>query len=414
MLKDDDRDHTRAHERAAPMRAARSGPLEGLRILDVTQAIAGPWASMMFADLGADVIKIEPPGGEGQRYLTPFTKDDEVRAYGGAYGSYNRNKRSIVLDLRDPGDKLVFLRLVDSADAVIENSRAGVMDRLGLGWETLHERNPRLVYGAVRGFGDPRTGASPYADWPAYDVIAQAMGSFVSMNGPGEGEETKGGPFIGDIFPGTVTAMAVLAALYHARETGIGQFVDVSMVDAVTALCDLGVIRHTYLGRPTPPSGNRSDFQVPFDIFPTADGRCAIAAPTDHHFALLGELIGHPEWAHDPRFRLNKDRVKNRAEIDLAVQEWAAAHTNAEIVAILGGRIPVGPVNRPADLFEDPHVAAREMLVAVDQPSGRPVVLVNTPMKFTGTPVGIYRRAPMLDEHGAEIRAELDARDAAG
>lgn len=411
MLTNDPTDHTRAHERAAPMRASRSGPLEGLRILDVTQAIAGPWASMMFADLGADVIKIEPPGGEGQRYLTPFTKDDEVRAYGGAYGAYNRNKRSIVLDLRDPGDKLIFLRLVDTADAVIENSRTGVMDRLGLGWEVLHERNRRLVYGAVRGFGDPRTGASPYADWPAYDVIAQAMGSFVSMNGPGAGQETKGGPFIGDIFPGTMTAMAVLAALYHARETGVGQFVDVSMVDAITALCDLGVIRHTYLGRPTPPSGNRSDYQVPFDIFRTADGQCAIAAPTDHHFALLGQLIGHPEWSTDPRYRLNKDRVKNRDDIDRAVAHWALDHTNAEIVEILGGKIPVGPVNRPADLFEDPHVAAREMLVAVDQPSGRPVVLVNTPMRFAGTPVGIYRRAPMLDEHGAEIRAELDARD---
>ena len=175
------------------------GPLAGLRILDVTQALSGPYCTMMLADLGADVIKIEPPTGDMTRNAGPFTAEDTERAYGGYFASINRGKRSIALDLKDPDDCEIFLALVRTADALVENSRAGVMDRLGLGYETLAAVNDRLVYTAIRGFGDPRTGSSPYVDWPAFDIVAQAMGGLISVTGSADGTVMKAGPSIGDI-----------------------------------------------------------------------------------------------------------------------------------------------------------------------------------------------------------------------
>ncbi len=408
-------EHLTAHERVAPMRPGPSGPLRDVRVLDLTQAIAGPWASMMLADLGADVIKIEPPGGEQQRYTGPFTRDDEMRSYGGGFGSYNRNKRGIVLDLKTDEGKALLLRLVDTADILIENMRAGVLDSLGLSYEVLHARNPKLVYGAIRGFGDPRTGASPYAEWPSYDLIAQAHGGMVAMTGPGPEQRIRSGPFVGDSYAGTVLATAVLAALHHARATGEGQFVDVAMSDAVMALCELGVTRYSYFGDyETPPTGNTNSFLVPFDVFDSADGAIAIGAPTDHHWRIIADVIGLPELGTDERTAKLKNRVKNRAVVTEPLAAWCKAHTNAEILAALGGKAPVGAVNQPGDFFHDPHVAAREMLVAVPQPSGRPVIQTNTPMKMTATPGGIHRRPPMVDEHRAEILAELEARESAG
>ncbi|MEM7338530.1 MAG: CoA transferase [Actinomycetota bacterium] len=404
----EDQPHLTAHERATPMMADRVGPLADVRVIDLTQAIAGPWSTMMLADLGADVIKVESPTGDLQRTMAPYTLDDDVRAYGGSFGTYNRNKRGIALDLNDDADRETFLDLIASADAIVENMRAGVMDKLGLSYEVLAERNPSLVYGAIRGFGDPRTGASPYADWPAYDVIAQAHGGLVSMNGSGPDDRVQVGPFLGDIYPGTVGALAFLAAIYHAKRTGEGQFVDVAMTDSIMAITEQGVMRYSYMGRgDTPPSGNSNDFVAPFDVFDTADGAVAIATPTNKHWAILAELIDRPDLVTDERTSSARGRVKNRELVDGALMEWAATKTNAEVIETLGGQVPVGVVNKPGDLFTDAHVTARDMLVAVDQPSGRPIVQVNTPMRFTGTETGVYRRAPMLDEHGDEVRAEI-------
>ncbi|HJL98261.1 MAG: CoA transferase [Acidimicrobiales bacterium] len=402
-------EHLTAHEQATPMSPSPTGPLQGIRILDCTQAIAGPWSTMMLGDLGADVIKVEAPRGDLQRPMAPYTREDEERSYGGSFSTYNRNKRGIVLDLTDDNDRAKFLDLVESADAVVENMRAGVMDSLGLGWETLRERNPRLVYGAIRGFGDPRTGESPHAEWPAYDVIAQAMGGLVAQNGNGPDNRIQVGPFIGDIYPGTIGAMGVLAALFHAQRTGEGQFVDVAMVDSIMALAEMGVMRYSYLGRPdTPPSGNRNDFAVPFDVFETKDGSVAIAAPTDKHWRELATAMGHPEWGLDEDKATIRARVLNREPIDQALTEWALERTNEEILDLIGGKVPCGPVNLPGDLFSDRHVQSREMLVAVDQPSGRPIVQVASPIKMTGTPTGIYRRAPRLGEHTAEVLSEIE------
>jgi crotonobetainyl-CoA:carnitine CoA-transferase CaiB-like acyl-CoA transferase len=401
-------DHEQAHTRAVPMTSEATGPLVGVRVIDLTHALAGPYCTMLLADLGADVVKVEPPEGDLARFTGPNTTDDAEHAYGGYFASINRNKRGIVLDLKQADERERLLRLVDGADAVVENFRAGVMDRLGLGYESLLARNPRLVYGAVRGYGDPRTGLSPYVDWPAFDVIAQAMSGVVSVTGP-PGQPMRTGPSIGDLYPATLAALGITAALLHARETGRGQFVDVAMYDALVALCEAVVYRFSYTGRVSEPTGNDHPALTPFDVYPTADGACAIAAPTDSHWPVLCELIGRPDLATDERTVTNRDRVRHRELVRSVMVAWTTARTTAEIVDHLAGRVPVGPVNNAADLFEDPHLAARRMLVAVEHPgSGRPLVFPSPAIHYTGTPAGVYRRAPRLGEHTDEVLAGLD------
>jgi crotonobetainyl-CoA:carnitine CoA-transferase CaiB-like acyl-CoA transferase len=385
-----------------------TGPLAGVRVLDLTQALAGPFCTMLLADLGAEVVKVEPPQGDMTRYGGPFTREDTEQAYGGYFASINRNKRGVVLDLKTDLGREAVLRLAARADVVVENFKAGVMDRLGLGYETLREGNTRLVYGAIRGFGDPRTGVSPYMDWPAFDVVAQAMGGAVGMTGTAEGETFRCGPSIGDLYPATLAALGITAAVHHAARTGEGQFLDVAMYDGVLALCEAIVYRYSYTGMVTTPTGNGHPALVPFDMFPTADGACAVAAPTENHWAVLCGILGRPELVDDDRTRTNRERVANAAFVRELVSAWTSARTTAEVVAALGGRVPVGPVHTAADIFADGHAAARGMLVEVDQPDGsRPVVVAGPPIKLTATPAGIHRRPPRLGEHTAEVLAEV-------
>lgn len=391
------------------MAAGPTGPLTGVRIIDFTRALAGPFCTMLLADLGADVVKIEPPEGDFSRFSEPYPENDTERAFGGYFASINRNKRGVMVDLKDPAEHKRILALVDGADAVVENFRVGIMEKLGLGYETLHERNPKLVYAAIRGFGDPRTGASPYAEWPSYDVVAQAMGGIVSMTGTEDGQVLKVGASVGDLYPGTIAALGIVSALLHARATGEGQFLDVAMVDAITALCEAAVYRYTYAGTVTRPLGNSHPQLTPFDVYETADGRCAIAAPTQNHWALLCAHMERTDLIHDPRTLSNKDRVEHAPFVKETVSSWTKARTTREVIEILGGSVPVGPVNDAEDLFNDPHLHARKMLVAVDHPgSPRPVVLPNSPIHFTATPSGIYRRPPKLGEHNEEVFAEIE------
>jgi len=401
-------DYRTAHERAAPMASGPTGPLAGIRIVDFTRALAGPFCTMLLADLGADVIKVEPPEGDFSRFSEPYPEGDEEKAFGGYFASINRNKRGIMVDLKDKATHEQLLALIDGADAVVENFRVGIMEKLGFGYEALRLRNPGLVYAAIRGFGDPRTGVSPYAEWPSYDVVAQAMGGIVSMTGTDDGQVLKVGASVGDLYPGTVAALGIVSALLHAKLTGEGQFLDVGMVDAVTALCEAAVYRYTYAGINTKPTGNSHPQLAPFDVYKTADGYCAIAAPTQNHWALLCAFIDRPDLIHDPRTISNKDRVANAAFVKEVVSTWTGARTTAAVIEALGGAVPVGPVNDAKALFNDPHLHARNMLVAVEHPgSERPVVLPNSPIHFTATPAGIYRRPPKLGEHNDEVFAEL-------
>jgi crotonobetainyl-CoA:carnitine CoA-transferase CaiB-like acyl-CoA transferase len=394
------------------MSEAATGPLVGLRILDLTHAAAGPYGTMMLADMGAEVIKIEPPRGELVRYAGPFTVDDEQREYGGRFASRNRNKRSIALDLTVAEDRETFFELVETADALLENMRAGVLDRLGVGWEECQARNPRLVYAAVRGFGDSRTGESPFNDWPAFDVVAQAMGGFVASTGTDAQHPMRTGPTIGDYVPGLMAALGLLAAVMHARSTGEGQFVDVGMTDGLMSMCETSQMMWTYRGSQMEPTGNTVEGIVPFGIYETADGHCALAAPTQDHWAHLCAAMGREDLVDDERTSTHQARSGHRDLVDGTVTEWMSSNTTADVVASLGGKVSVGPVQGPMDWTDDPHVAAREMLVSVEHPHHRPTVQVNCPIKFTATPSGIYRRPPMLDEDGDKLRAELRNRAA--
>ncbi len=403
-------DHLEAHLHAAPMAAGPTGPLVGLRILDLTHALAGPFGTMYLADLGADVIKIEPPTGELVRFNGPFVRGDEARLYGSRYGARNRNKRSIVLDLTEAADRETFFELVETADGLLENQRAGVLDRLGVSYEACHARNPRFVYAAVRGFGDPRTGQSPYAPWPAFDPIAQAMGGVVASTGTDTDNVMRCGPAIGDTVPGLMAALGLVSAIHHAQRTGVGQFLDVAMVDAMMSISSESLTQWSYTGRAQAPSGNTVDGLSPFDIYRTADGHCAIAAPSPAMWERLCILIGRPDLLEDERTADIRVRIKHRDVVDGAIGGWAAAHSTAEVLNVLGGEVPVGPVYEPADWLNDPHVAAREMVVRVDHAHHRPTVQVNCPIRFTETPAGIYRSPATLNQHGEELRDELRTR----
>ncbi|HEY8172568.1 MAG TPA: CoA transferase [Dehalococcoidia bacterium] len=385
----------------------RTGPLTDVRVLDLTQALAGPYCTMLLADLGADVIKIEPPRGDMTRGMPPFPKDRKSCDYGGYFASINRNKRSLVLDLRKDEGRDIFLRLVDTADAVVENSKAGVMDRLGIGYETLRARNPRIVYAAIRGFGDPRTGISPYSEWPAYDIVAQAMGGVVGTTGPAGSAGVPAGASVGDMFPGTLAALGVVAAVHSARRTGEGQFLDVAMYDAMIALCENVVYNYAWDGRVLEPKGSGHPALCPFDVFETSDGAVAIAAPTPHHWDILCAAMDRVDLIDDAMTKDNLARVAHRGLVIEIVSMWTRQRTKAEVVAELGGRVPVGPVNTAQDIFNDPHVAARGMLSEVELPDGATVQLPSPALKFVETPARIYRRPPMLDEHRAEILAEI-------
>lgn len=397
----------RPEPRASGDSAKRTGPLRDVRILDCTQALAGPYCTMLLADLGADVVKIEPPRGDMARTLGPRPKDREGCDYGGYFASINRNKRSVVLDLKEVADREAFLTLVESSDAVVENARVGVMDRLGVGYEVLRQRNERLVYVAIRGFGDPRTGKSPYADWPAFDIVAQSMGGMVGLTGPRGSAGMPAGASVGDLFPGTLAALGLVSALLEARASGRGQFVDVAMYDAVLSLCENIVYKYSADGHVEKPKGEGHPSLCPFDVYETADGAVAIAAPTEGHWRALCEAIDRPDLASDERTVDLSARTAHRDFTNGSILEWTRARTRREVVEALAGRVPVGPVQTAEDVFRDPHARIREMLVEVEQPgSNAPLTLAGAPIKLTETPSGVYRRPPLVGEHTAEVLAE--------
>lgn len=380
------------------------GALQGLVVLDLTQMLAGPFATMMLADQGATVVKIEPPGGDRTRSNGPHLPG-ATRIQGGGFGSYfasiNRNKQSLVLDLKKPEGKAALRRLVEQADVLVENYRTGVMDRLGLGYEDLADVNPRLVYAALRGFGDPRSGKSPYAEWPAYDPVAQAMGGIMGITGPEPGgAPTKVGPGVGDLIPAMFLAYGIAAACWQAHRSGRGQFVDVAMVDAILALCERPVFQYSATAQAPGPEGNGHPLLCPFGLFPARDGHVSLGVPNDRFWVPLTARMGRPELATDARYASNEARVANRHEVEAIVSEWTARHTKAELSDLLGGEIPYGPVLDAADIFADPHFRARHMLVDVEQPgAARPLTVANTPIRMGSTPGGVQRRAPMVGEH---------------
>ncbi len=375
------------------------GSLSDIRVLDLTQMLAGPYGTMMLADHGAEVIKVEPPSGDMTRPGGPFHEDDTQRTHGGYFQSVNRNKKSICLDLKTEAGKAALLELVKSADALVENFRHGVMDRLGLSYETLSAVNPRLVYGSLRGFGDHRTGASPYVEWPAFDVVAQAMGGVMGITGPDPETPTKVGPGIGDIIPGMMLAFGVLSAVHHARRTGEGQFVDVSMVDGVLATCERMIYQHSIQKNVPGPEGNHHPFLCPFGMYPAMDGYVTLAAPQDSFFVALCDELGAGHLAEDERFRSAGRRTQNKAELIGLLSSLTVKFTKAQLTEKLGGNMPYGPVVDMADVSADEHFRVREMLVDVEQPgSSSTTQIAGVPIKMTRSPGKVVRRGPYLGE----------------
>jgi len=391
--------------------APATGPLKGLKVLDFTQALAGPFCTQQLSDLGADVVKVEAlDGGDLTRGSGPFHEADAEHRYSGYFQSINRGKRSIAVDLKTPEGVALIKRLIPGFDVVVENFRVGVMDRLGLSYETLAALNPKLVYAAIRGFGDPRTGASPYVEWPAYDVVAQAMGGMMGITGLAGGTPIKIGPGVGDTVPALYAALGVVSAVLHARETGAGQFLDVAMTDAVLGVCERIVHQYSF-GHQTPgPEGNHHPFLLPFGVYPAADGFVALACPGDAFFRGLAQALSAPEILDEPEFATPKARAANRAAVIERLSTLTARHTKAELQRRLGGVVPFGPVLNIDEIARDPHFAARGMLAEIDIPGlPGPLRVAGQPIKFAGTSAAIRGRAPDLGQHTDAVLCEHGA-----
>jgi len=389
---------------------ARTGPLQDLTVIDCTRALAGPFGAGLLADLGARVIKIEAPLGDGYRNIPPFLPDhaspyedrEAGTDFGAPFASVNRNKRSVCLDLKNDTHKDVFLQLCDQADAVVENMRAGVMDKLGLGYEVIAERNPKIIYACVRGFGDPRTGESPYASWPSLDAAAQSFGGLVYAN---NGLVT---PAIADVFPGTLMALGVVSAIHNAQQSGKGQFLDVSMYDAMMAFQKSAVAQYGFTGKANPPGLQRAMTLYPFDLFPTKDGRISIAVAQPRHWDMLCAAMERSDLMTDERSASNTARLENVDWVEEQICAWTSQLTRVEILEKLNGSVPVGPVQNMADIFEDPHVAARQMLETCSPGGDNPdITLAANPIKFSETPTTLYQPPPTLGAHNDEVLAEF-------
>lgn len=382
------------------------GPLSDLRVIDLTQVLSGPYCTMLLADMGAEVIKIEPPTGDVARAWGPHPEGSDSHrqgGYGGYFASTNRNKRSVVLDLRTDEGIEDFHYLVATADVLVENFRVGVMERFGLGFEALRERYPKLVYASIRGFGDPRTGESPYANWPAFDIIAQSMGGILGITGTDPDNPVKVGPGVGDIFPAALAACGILAAVHQTDRTGHGEFVDVAMYDAVLSLSERIVYQQSINGEGPRAQGNTHPILCPYGLSKTADGFVAIATPTDHHWQRLCTVMQRPDIASDERLVKNDGRLANAAEVYRTVEEWTSALPTAEVIRRLDGEVPCAPVQYAEQIVNDPHVAARHMVKTVDHPSGGRIDIAGSPIKFDHGADRDFTRAPLLGEDNARL-----------
>jgi crotonobetainyl-CoA:carnitine CoA-transferase CaiB-like acyl-CoA transferase len=378
----------------------RSGPLAGVRVIELAHIMAGPVCGLMLADMGADVIKVEKMDGDDTRRTVPPALEGESAAY----MMMNRGKRGIGLDLKDPAGVAVLRRLLRGADALIENYRGGTMERLGIGYETLREEFPELVYCSLSGFG--RTG--PYADRAGFDLVAQGMSGLMSVTGEGPGRPPmKCGPPVTDITAGILAAMGVLAAYSHRLRTGKGQAVDTSLFEAG--------ITHTYwqsaiamaTGVAPGPMGSAHPLNAPYEAFETADGWITIGAANQTNWLRLLKAIGADALAEDPRFAVNRDRMANRRELAATLAPIFRACSSADWLARLeAGGVPAGPVLDVNAMHRDPQTLARDMVVEVDHPRVGRMKTLGLPVKFSDTPGRVHGPAPLLGEHSRAILAE--------
>ena len=373
------------------------GPLSGITIIDLTRVLAGPYCTMVLADLGARVIKVEvPEKGDDARAFGPFINDKS--AY---FMSINRGKESLALNLKDDTDRAIFEALLETADVLVENYRGGTMERLGYGWESLHPRFPKLIYAACSGFG--HTG--PYAERPAYDMVVQGLGGVMSLTGHPGGPPTRVGTSIGDITAGLFTAIGISSALHYRTASGEGMKVDVGMLDCQLAILENALARYFATGDVPGPLGARHPTIVPFQSYETADGHVIIAAGNDALFATLCKALACPELASEARFKDNAargDHVEElKVELEVRLQEQPTAHW-LDVLTAAG--VPCAPINNVEQVLNDPQIAARNMVIETDDLQAGALRMAGNPIKLSAFDDPTSRQpAPDLDQHRDSI-----------
>ena len=372
--------------------------LKDLRVLDVTQVMAGPFCAMMLADLGATVVKVEPPAGDSTRQMPGASGNDSP-----SFNAVNRGKRSIVLNLKTAEGRDVFSRLARSSDIVVENYRPGVMTSLGLDYAALSAANPRLIYASISGYG--QTG--PQRGKGGFDLIAQGVAGIMSITGEPGGPPVKTGVPITDLGAGLFALVGILAALEHRHHTGVGQQIDTSLVDAGVALSVWEATEYfSGIGVPTA-LGSAHRMNAPYQAIRCADGYITLGAANERLFRRLSEVLGHAEWGNDEAFADNASRVRNRKALAERIEAITALRPRAHWLSLLEANdIPCGPINDYAQVFADPQVLAREMVVETEHPTLGRLRTLGSPIKMSATPPDVRRRAPRLGEHTDEVLTE--------
>ena len=369
--------------------------LSGIRVLDLTQVMAGPFSAMLLADLGADVIKVEPPGGDSTRQMPGAVGTDTP-----AFNAVNRGKRSIVINLKAIEGRAALHRLVGQTDILIENYRPGVMESLGFGYDALAKEHPRLIYASISGYG--QTG--PARQKGGFDLIAQGVSGIMSVTGDPDGPPVKAGVPLTDLGAGLFAVVGILAALEARHRTGLGQRIDTSLVDAGVALSVWEATEY-FAGAGIPIAlGSAHRMNAPYQAFRCADGYITIGGANERIFRRLCEVLGHPEWPSMPAFADNASRVRHREDLANRIDAVVSQQPRAHWLSLLDAHdIPCGPINDYAQVFADPQVRAREMVVEVDHPRLGRVRSLGSPIKMSATPADATRRAPLLGEHTNEI-----------
>jgi crotonobetainyl-CoA:carnitine CoA-transferase CaiB-like acyl-CoA transferase len=385
------------------MEKAPSGPLRGLRVLDLTRVLAGPTCTQMLGDLGAEVIKIERPeaGDDTRGFAPPYWPETKESAY---FLGVNRNKKSLTLDIAKPEGQAIVHQLLDACDILVENFKVGALTKYGLGYEQLRVTYPGLIYCSITGFG--QTG--PYAPRPGYDSLIQAMGGVMSLTGEPNGLPQKVGVPVADLFAGLYGCIGILAALRHRERTGQGQQVDIGMLDAHVAwLANQGM---NFLATRENPErlGNQHPNIVPYQVFPTKDGHIVLSVGNDPTFERFCKATGQEALLADPRFATNAARVGNRQLVTDALTPVMQSRTTAEWVEALEElKIGCGPINKLSEVFADPHVQARGCVVEMPHSSGQSVQVIANPVRLSGTPADYRVPPPQLGEHSAEVLSGL-------
>jgi crotonobetainyl-CoA:carnitine CoA-transferase CaiB-like acyl-CoA transferase len=392
----------------AQLQQGMQGALSGLRVLDLSRVLAGPWAGQLMADLGADVVKVERPGaGDDTRaWGPPWLKDEDGKSTGESayYLSANRNKRSVTIDMSRPEGQQLVRQLAAKADILLENFKVDGLKQYGLDYASLKEINPRLIYCSITGFGQ----AGPYAQRAGYDFLIQGMGGLMSLTGRPDGAEGEGPMKVGvaltDVMTGLYATVAALAALAHRERTGQGQHIDLALLDVQVACLANQAANYLVGGIVPRRMGNSHPNIVPYQDFPTADGYMIIAVGNDSQFAKCCNVLGKPEWGSDERFATNPQRVKHREElIAMMCAVTETRTTEAWIAAMEEAGVPCGPINSLDKVFADPQVQSRGMRIEMDHPLAGTVPLVANPIRMSESPVQYLRSPPTLGEHTDEV-----------